>query len=163
MPKRDHGKLAVSWWPSNPTTGPNGTAATWVGIEFGVEVPGRLAGFRAYINSGEDGNSEAKIWIPGIATNLQVVQFGIRATSGNQWHQAWFRPWVRLSTTETYRFAMIFPHGKFWRTNNALTSAVRHGNITFNKGFQTTSLTPELATISLVANANAVDILYYED
>lgn len=163
MPKRDHGPLAESWWSAVPTTGPVGTAATWIGISFDVTVPGRLAGFRAFIDATENGNSVARLWYPDGQENLVACIFHKRATTGNQWHQTWFRPWIRLTPGQECRFAVMFPHGRFYRNTSGLPAPVTHNHLTFNNGFQTTSLVPDIAALTLTTNANAIDLLFYPD
>lgn len=56
---------------------------------------------------------------------------------------------------------VLFPHGKFYRTNAVLPQT--NNNIQFRQGFQTTALVPETTALTTNVNANAVDILFYPD
>jgi len=161
MPSRDHGVLASSWWSTVPPTGPNGTAATWVGLQFHVSKSLRLAGFRVFVDSTEDGNYRVFLWDKDSFEVLRSTNFRIRLSSGNAWHQTWFRPWLTLQTGHTYRFCVMFSHGHFYRTNSILTSAIDHGGIAMENGFQTTSLDPVGASLTLNTNANGIDLLVY--
>lgn len=126
-------------------------------------MPGRVAGFRAYINNGQDGNSHAVLWNGNTFELLAAARFRIRATTGNQWHQAWFRPWVRINTSDFFNFAVLYPVGQKFQTTNALTSTVNHNGIEFNNGFTSTNASVYTATLTLNANAQAVDLLFVPD
>jgi hypothetical protein len=59
--------------------------------------------------------------------------------------------------------AMFLPGGYF-RTNNALVGgAVTNNGITLIQGWQSTALFPFNTSLTLNANANAVDILFQPD
>ena len=164
MPKRDHGAPAVSWWNSIPTTGPTGTATTWVGNQLFFDVPGRVAGFRFYVANGQDGNSRCTMWNRDTVVVHVACVARPRITTGDQWQQVWFRPWLRIDETSLWRFAVCYPGGKFFRNNSILTGfGISRNGMTFHRGFTTTSLTPEIATITELSNAHAVDLLFYPD
>lgn len=160
-----HGKTATSWWDTSaPATFVSSTTTTYVGIVFWITVPGRIAGFRAYIDSTEDGNTRGFLWTPEPITQ-RTGGWGVRANVGTTaWHQVWLPKWYRPPLNTDLRLAVLYPHGKYYRTVNALTpSPVTHNGIQFRQGFQTTSLVPEQATLTNVVNANGVDILFYPD
>lgn len=166
MPKRDHGVLATSWWGATvPTTGPTGTAATWVGVTCRFGVAGRVAGFRFYVPTGNDGAMRCSLWDFPLTTQHRAAWARERSdTSGPGWQQVWFPKWLRVTLDPfEYRVAVLFPSGGFFRNNTVLGGSVVHNNIRYVASFQSTSLVPELAAISTNTNANAVDVLFYPD
>lgn len=161
MKAKDHGAPAVNWWGSTaPPTGPNGTAATWVGIQFVVTVDGWIEGFRFFVDNSEDGNYVGQLWDKDTFVILGAVGARVRATTGNAWQQVWIRPRIPVSTASVYRVAFRYDHGKFYRQNTLLTSQVTRNNIGFQNGFQSTALDPDGASITLNSNANGIDVLF---
>jgi hypothetical protein len=58
----------------------------------------------------------------------------------------------------------MFLPGGYFRTNNALVGgAVTNNGITLIQGWQSTALFPFNTSLTLNANANAVDILFQPD
>lgn len=166
MPGRDHGIKSVSWWGATvPTTGPTGTSALWLGVQFGIEVPGWIQGFRVYVDSTEDGNYWAVLWDRNTLEVLRALSFRVRAQLGaNAWQQGWIRPQLRHDdTARSYRLAVLMPVGKRYQTNNRLTAAVQQNNITFENGFTSTALAIVRATPTLSTFAPGVDILFHPD
>lgn len=161
MKSKDHGVPDVNWWGNTaPPTGPNGTAATWVGIQFTMTAEGWIEGIRWFVDSSEDGNYVAQLWDKDSFVILAAVAGRVRATSGNAWQQAWIRPRVHVTVGPVYRLAVRFDHGKFYRQNSLLTSQVTRNNIGFQNGFQSTALDPDGATLTLNSNANGIDVLF---
>lgn len=89
--------------------------------------------------------------------------FKIEATGVDRWNQCFFNPWFRPTVDEEYYLGVLYPLGNFYRTNTILTSSVRHNNIDFIHGWQSTTLGVTDATITENTNANAVDILFLPD
>ena len=166
MGGRDHGIKAVTWWElAAPPTGPTGTATTWVGNAIQFSVPGRLAGLSRYDNSVYDGNLVGWIWDFDANTNKLALVWRPRAsTASNAWHQAWFRPWLRIVVGHRYYVAVLYQNGNFFRYNNRLATPPRTvNNIQFWNGFQSTALYPFATAPTTNTNANAIDVLFYPD
>jgi hypothetical protein len=89
--------------------------------------------------------------------------FKMATAAVDQWNQCFFNPWFRVEIDREYYLAVLYPLGNFFRQNSVLTSSVRHNNIDFVHGFQSTSLGIADATITENTNANAVDIIFYPD
>lgn len=157
------GKQADNWWGlTAPTTGPTGTTAIWLGLEFGIEVEGWFQGFRHYVASGDDGNYFGVLWDK---TTLEVLKsFAFRpnpSQPANYWHNCWVKPQLLHSDTNRgYRLAILYPVGKRFQTTGALASNVTHHNITFVKGFTSTALSIVTATPTLSTFAPGIDILF---
>lgn len=159
-----HGRKADNWWGANiPATGPVGTSATWVGIQFGVEVPGRINGVRCFLDQSQDGGYWCICWNKVTVEVIFAYKFRMRPTGTYAWHNTWIRPWIRPNPANVHMLAVLFPAGLYFRNNSALTSDVTRNNITFQKGFQSTSISPPTATITLNNNANAIDVLFQPD
>lgn len=169
-PQAGHGKSSVSWWDTTtPTSGPIGSATTWVGVQFRVTTPGKASGFRFYDGSAQP---EATLFVlmeyaqtigGGTTQRLPLAAKWFTWKSGAMtlgWHQCWFRPHVALATGKDYIVAALFIGGGLYRTGAALASSVTHNNIQFENGFQSTALDISSATLTLNNNANGVDILY---
>lgn len=120
-------------------------------------------GFRCYVDNTKDGNYNVLMWKRDAQEIVIAERFRVRATTGNQWHQTWRLPRYRVDTSIVYRFAVLYGGGARYQTNNALTSAVTHSNITFENGFTTTAIHPVLATITLLTTAMGVDVLFEPD
>lgn len=75
----------------------------------------------------------------------------------NNWLQCWIRPVLTLPADQ-YQVAVLV-NTDYQRTNTALASPVTHNGITFKHSWQTTSVYPPGATLTLNTNANGVDIL----
>jgi len=168
MAFRSHGAPRVSWWGSTvPPTGPQGTGATWVGVDFELLVPGRIAGFRLYQQAGNSGTHFAALM------NLQVLpvgqlqaiaKFEDNGAPSTGWYQAWFHPWFRPQTNQDYRLAVYFGFSGFFRQNNALAAGdVAHNGISFINSWQSTALGIFSAAPTTNKNANAIDILFQPD
>jgi hypothetical protein len=159
-----HGHLADSWWGATvPPTGPVGTANTWVGVDFGVDVPGRIAGFRRYDDTGFDGGAYGVLYDP--VTNSVVRSGCWRGRSpmtSPGWHNFWFRPWYRVLTTQSYGLYVMFVGGHYFRWNSHLGGGLTQNNITFIDGFQSTTLYP-FGFVTTNGNANGVDVLFQRD
>jgi hypothetical protein len=159
-----HGGKTPSWWDATaPTTGPTGTAAIWVMNRGGFEVPGRVFGFRCYVANTIDGNYIAMMWERDSKEIAIAHHFRVRASSGNAWHQTWTKQPYRIKLSTVYDIGVLYGNGRKFQTTNALTSAVRHGDITFENGWTSTNIFPVLVTPSLTANAQSVDVLFKAD
>jgi hypothetical protein len=157
-------RLSLDWWGNLAvTTGPVGTSATWVGIQFGMEVAGRINGVGFYVDMTEDGNYG--FVIEDVAARVAVACHAgrVRVTSGNAWQHSWFRPWFRYKLGTLYRLWVNYPHGKYFRRNAYLTGPIVRNNITYENGFQSTLQWPIGSTPTLNSNANALDIFYQPD
>lgn len=163
---RDHGVKAASWWGVTiPTTGPVGTALTWVGIAVQFSVNGRLAGLRRYDNTTEDGNTWFVVWDLDANSIPVAGVFRPRAVlSGNAWHNTWFNPWRRITVGHRYYVGVVYPFGHYFRNNSAVTSPpVTHSNIELWGSWQSTSFYFMATTPTGNTNANAIDVLFYPD
>lgn len=166
MGGRDHGIKAVNWWGTGtPLVGPTGTSTTWVGIAVQFSVAGRIAGLRRYDNTVADGNLPAWIFDFDANTNKVTTCFKPRAsTVGNAWHQAWFRPWLRIVVGHRYYIGFLYFQGNFFRNNGTLSTApVTRNNIQYWASWQSTAIYPFATTPTTNTNANAVDVLFYPD
>ena len=164
MAFRPHGATSASWWGATaPTTGPTGTAAIWVINRIGFEAVGRVMGFRCYVDNTQDGNYIAMLWERDSKTIRLAHHFRVRASTGNAWHQTWLKQPYRIQLSTVYDVGILFGAGRRYSTTNALTSAVQHGDITFENGWTSTNIFPVLVTPSLTANAQGVDVLFNVD
>lgn len=164
--KRDHGRLADTWWlGAVPPTGPTGTATTWVGVTVEFTVNGRLAGLARYDNTVSDGNTVGWVFDFDANINMRAVMFRPRAsTAGNAWHQVWFRPWLRIILGHRYYIGCIYPGGNFFRFNTRLATPPRTvNNIAYWSSWQSTAVYPFGSAITTNTNANAIDVLFYPD
>jgi hypothetical protein len=161
---RPHGAQAVSWWTASaPVTFVSLSATSWIGVTFKLTALGRIAGMRMYIPSGETAPAWGVIYDLNNFSPLRAVVFRQDVTPPvNGWMNAWFRPWLRINTTDSYR-VMIQQGGGYSRTNTALASTVTHNHVSFLNSFQSTSLYPPGATITTNTNANGVDVLFQPD
>ena len=163
-----HGKKHESWWGATvPPTGPVGTSATWVGWNFGINQDGRLAGFRRYMDAGEDGGCIAVLVSNSTFTLLAANTYAGNGVgfSAAGWRNMWLRPWVRLSQSGDYSLGIYVPTGHIYRQNNAWSGGfVTHNNIDLVHGFQSSSLSWATGTTPTYnANANGIDILFQAD
>jgi hypothetical protein len=158
-----HGKLAESWWGATvPPTRVTLSAINYVGARFQVTVPGRIFGARVYVDTADTLDHWAILWNQDIPQGLAAkAMTGIqKATPG--WQQLWFRPTIRVATGVNYALVWNM-RSAYYRTTGNLASPVTHGNISYVKGFQTTSIDPLEASLSLVSNSNGVDLLFQAD
>lgn len=164
--KRDHGPPDLSWWNSTPTTGPTGTATTWVGIQFTVDVSCKLTGL-AFYDGFAAPNTVAGDYCFGQAfTNgsggnpLCIGKFVAKTSLSNRWNFIWFHPQPILSTGVTYFAAVLYCGGGFFRNNNFLPApGTLRNHIRMMASFQSTALDLVSAAITTNLNANAVDPL----
>ncbi len=161
---RPHGTQAVSWWDSTtPPTNVALAAASWVGVGFQLGRTGRIAGMRQWVESGVSSVRWGLIWNSTTGKLLTVAAFRSDvALPVNAWYQTWFRPWVRINTSDNYRIAVLMYTG-YHRTGAALVVPVTHNGVQFISSFQTTALDPVAAAITTNTNANGVDILFQQD
>lgn len=158
-----HGKLAESWWGTNtPTTGPVGTASTWVGVTLEFSVPGRIFGLRAYE---ELSTSAVQYGILAGATDtvIRCAPFPQPNAGANGWVQTWFRPTFRVTVGTTYKIGVLFINAHYFRNNTALVAPVTRNGISFVSSFQSTAINWFLTVPSSNSNANAVDVLFQAD
>jgi hypothetical protein len=164
---RPHGPQSSSWWSTTvPPTGPNGTTATYVGALISFDVPGRLFGFRLYRET-TAGPPHWAIFSDNTTGLLIASKAFFHDTPGaSGWQQAWLKPSFRIDTAAVYRLAILYPIGRFFRTNNALPAGgtgTAHINIRFRWGFQSNVLDIVSAAPAVNQNANGVDVLFQPD
>ena len=159
-----HGKTSVSWWGTTaPVTLATGTTAIWAGIHMEFAVPGRVFGFRLFRDGSYDGNGWAIFWNYDTFETHCATRFKVAKTPPSTWHQTWIHPTVRVAVGTGYGLDIIFPNGKFYRTNSALGSHVTHNNIIFFAGRTTTLLVPVSHAPTENTNAYGVDVLFSPD
>jgi hypothetical protein len=162
MAFRGHGKLSESWWGATvPATGPTGTSAIWVGLDFEVDTPAYLEGVRAYIAAGDDGNYPALVWQKSAKLVERCFRFGARAGFGSAgWHQSWGHPRLLLDPSIRYSLGVMYPAGKRFSTASGITVPfTQHGNIQFFNSWTSTSLAIMLASPTLGLAAPGIDVL----
>lgn len=169
MPINFHGAQQVGWWDGHaaPTTGPTGTATTWVGVKLAFPAPGRVFGVQFYGPTGAaTGNYTAGGICPdrlGYPDKMELRAYTSPDNATVRWNHMWFKRPYPVVTTQTYRIAVLYRGGGLYRTNNALTSAVTRNGIQFLHGFQSTALDMWGLLVTENANANAVDVLFQPD
>lgn len=164
MVNESHGKRANSWWTTvTPTTGPTGTAATWVGVTLAFTAALRVAGFRCYRDSGDTTDHVALLWHASSGTPVAATVFKEGTQGAAGWNQVWLRPWFRPIVNDDYRLAILYPAGKLFRINNQLNAgAITRSHIEFGNSFQSTAIAPYNVGVTTNVNANAVDVLTYD-
>lgn len=159
----------VGWWSghANPTTGPTGTASTWVGNLVQFTAPGRVFGLQFFDGTGAgEGQYSYGVLLPDSPTHVDRAKMVLLYMTPGQvatWQHAWFSKPLRVTTGRDYRLAFMYLGGGFFRTNAALASAVTRNQVQFKFGFQTTSLDISGAGLTSNTNANAVDVLFQPD
>lgn len=166
---RIHGATQVGWWDGHaaPTTGPTGTSTTWVGVQLQFTVAGRVYGAQMYDATGIAPAGWTTVAF-GSADPEYPDEIGIRSiclapSQSAKFHHLWFAKPIRVNTSDTYRVMAYYLGGGFFRTNNALTSAVTRNGVKFLGSYQSTSLQTSFGTVTLNTNANAVDVLFLPD
>jgi hypothetical protein len=161
---RGHGKLADSWWGA--TAPPNRVAigaSTYVGVAFHVTVPGRVMGFRAFIEQSTNNRHWGFLWD---ANNQKIISAWSFFDRGNtltaQWLQKWERPSFRPVVNQQYLMAVKLSLA-YYRHTAQLSAPVTANHITFESGFTTTALGPPETGTTPTTNANGVDILFQPD
>jgi hypothetical protein len=133
-------------------------------VIFQVTSAGRLFGYRFYQSNVVLQPHWAVIGVNDPVAVLSVHHAKYVAQSVDGWQQVWIRPTVKLVPGVNYRLAVLFPQGNYFRQNNGLTaSPVTHNGISFIQSFQTTSLEPITAGVTINLNANGVDVLFQSD
>jgi hypothetical protein len=132
-------------------------------VGFKLTVAGRLCGMRQWIPSGVSVVRWGILWNSSTGKILRAYDFnGAVTLPSNNWMNLWFRPWVRINTTDNYRVAMLVGTA-YHRTNTALTVPVTNNGIQFISSFQSTTIDVVAATLTTNTNANGVDVLFQAD
>jgi hypothetical protein len=166
---RIHGQQQVGWWDGHaaPTTGPTGTSTTWVGLVVRFPAAGRVFGLQFY--GGTDagaGNYTLGFICPqgiGYPDKLAIHGYTSPSDATARFQHLWLPRAFRVGTTEDYRMAVLYRGGGFFRTNNVLTTPVTRNGVTLVNGFQSTALDVISASVTVNANANAIDVLFQPD
>lgn len=149
----------VSWWGlTQPPTLVTVTTPTWVGVQFDLAAPTRVWGMRVFMTGPSSLYRWALIWSFTTSELFAMKLFhtnpGIRP---NNWLQCWIRPVLNLPADQ-YQLAVVV-NSDYGRQNSALGSPVTRNGITFKHSWQSTTVYPPSATLTLNTNANGVDIL----
>jgi hypothetical protein len=165
MPSGPHGKIAESWWgTTTPVTNSSGTTPIWNGIQMKFTAPGRVAGFRHYLQFQDIGGSLGYFADDPTGTILGAFHWHPRATGLAAWHQCWMRPWARVNTTDDYFLYVMYSSGRHWDTASSFSGGpVTHGHITFMKGWTQTGSQPFSGIPTFDNNAYGVDVLFQPD
>lgn len=136
-------------------------ARTWIGVDFTINVPGRMFGARVYCFAG-DGGGHIAMLLDNTGKPLAVQHFWVSPLPVG-WLQLWFRPVIRYSTTITYRLYVLMSNGYQRSTSGLASPPVTSNNVSLYRGVQTTSIYPPSVSPTTNTNANGVDILYIPD
>ena len=99
----------------------NDPSAIEVGVKFGVDVAGAIAGIRFYKGPGNVGPHTARLW----ASDGQLLGSVVAGTeSATGWQQAWFGAPMPVQPGQWYVASYHTPTGRYSVTGGGLSSAV---------------------------------------
>lgn len=118
-----------------------------------------------YCASSYDGETVGVLWNTAAGHLEQVCRFRSRPTGSAGWHQGWWRPWVRVNTSDTYRLAIMYVGGQRFRRTTLIPSGglASANGIDVAHGFTSTAIWPPVATITEDQNLYAIDLLFQAD
>ena len=99
----------------------NDSSAIEVGVKFGVDVAGAIAGIRFYKGVGNVGPHTARLW----ASDGQLLGSVVAGTeSAAGWQQVWFAAPIPVQPGQWYIASYHTPTGRYSVTGGGLSSAV---------------------------------------
>ncbi len=165
MGGRIHGPQWLGWWDGRAApTITTVSAITWQCVSLTFTASGRVAGMAAYMGSGVPVPYIGILWDSTSGALLGVTRFkGTFPGGSGRWWRAFFRPYARVATSDTYRFGVLRGQDLF-RTTGVLASPVTNNHMTWINGFTTTNQWPPSVASPLFGNnAAGIDLLFIPD